>query len=168
MRAPQQAPQEAGIQQNIRVLGQYKVDRDIQGLMRLARNAPPEWRLEIIGRGWPPVDGWHICNEFVTEARFDELIRTSHAVLIPYSRFFQSDVAVRTLEWGVPVVGPYDSSLQIALGDDCRWLVKDGDWGSAVTAAVQEDRDQVFLKSRNLYNRVIKDWSNVLEEASSL
>jgi hypothetical protein len=167
MLVPQQAPQVAGRQQNIRVLGQYKVDRDIQGLMRLATNAPPEWRLEIIGRGWPPVDGWHICNEFVTEGRFDELIRTSHAVLIPYSRFFQSEVAVRALEWGVPVVGPYDSSLQIALGDDCGWLVKDGDWGSAVTAAVQEDRDQVFLKSRNLYNRVIEDWSNMLEEASS-
>lgn len=165
MLAPRQAPAPAGMRRNIRVLGQYKADRDLVGLQRLAQSAPVDWRLEIIGRGWPPVDGWHISSEFVAEAHFDELVRTSHAVLIPYSRFFQSGVAIRALEWGVPVVGPHDSSLRIALGDDCRWLVREGDWGSAVAAAVDEDRDRVFASARELYDRVIGDWSKMLYEA---
>jgi hypothetical protein len=167
MLEPRQAPQQAGAHQNIRVLGQYKVDRDIGGLERLAANAPPNWRLEIIGRGWPTVSGWHIRSEFVAEEDFDELVHTSHAVVIPYSRFFQSGVAIRALEWGVPVVGPHASSLRIALGDDCPWLVRDGDWATAVGAAVQEDRDGVLGRAWNLYTRVIKDWSSMLEKANS-
>jgi hypothetical protein len=164
MLAPRQAPPLIGAHRNIRVLGQYKVDRDIAGLERLAASAPAEWRLEIIGRGWPSIAGWHISNEFVSEAYFDELVRTSHAVVIPYARFFQSGVAIRALEWSVPVVGPYASSLKIALGDDCRWLVRDGDWSSAVSAAVQEDRDQVSARARDLYARVIREWSRMLGE----
>jgi hypothetical protein len=166
MLLPRRAPPVGGARRNIRVLGQFKIDRDVAGLERLAANAPPDWRLEIIGRGWPSIDGWDIRSEFVAESHFDELVRTSHAVLIPYSRFFQSGVAIRALEWGVPVVGPYASSLQIALGDDCRWLVRDGDWMSAVAAAVQEDRDQVSARARDLYDRVIRDWSKMLEAAS--
>ncbi len=164
MLAPRRAPPPVGVQRNIRVLGQYKADRDIAGLERLAANTPPEWRLEIIGRGWPSIAGWHIRNEFVAEAHFDELVRTSHAVLIPYARFYQSGVAIRALEWGVPVIGPHASSLQIALGSDCRWLVRDGDWNSAVAAAAQEDRDHVSARAQDLYERVIRDWSKMLEE----
>jgi len=166
MLAPREASPVAGVR-HIRVLGQYKVDRDVAGLERLATNAPPDWSLEIIGRGWPSIDGWHIRNEFVAEAYFDEMVRTSHAIVIPYSRFFQSGVAIRALEWGVPVVGPHASSLQIALGDDCPWLVRDGDWGSAVEAAVQENRDQVYARARDLYDRVIGDWTKMLEQARS-
>jgi hypothetical protein len=166
MFAPRSAPPVEGTRRNIRVLGQYKVDRDVAGLERLAASAPLDWRLEIVGRGWPPIEGWDIRSEFVAEERFDELVRTSHVVLIPYSRFFQSGVAIRALEWGVPVVGPYASSLQIALGDDCRWLVKDGDWASAVAAAVEEDREQVSARAQDLYDRVIRDWAKMLAEVS--
>lgn len=168
MLEPRRAQPPAGERRNIRVLGQYKVDRDIEGLQRLAASAPSRWRLEIVGRGWPAIDGWNVTNEFVAEESFDELIRTSHAVLIPYSRFFQSDVAVRVLEWGVPVVGPHASSLQVALGEDCRWLVRDGDWSSAVAAALDEDRDRVSARAQDLYERVIGDWSKVLVQAGLL
>lgn len=164
MLAPRQASHAAGCKYNIRVLGQYKADRDVGGLERLAASARSDWHLEIVGRGWPAIDGWNIRSEFVDEAHFDELVRTSHAMVIPYSRFFQSGVAIRALEWGVPVVGPHASSLQIALGDDCRWLVRDGDWCSAVSAAVEEDRDQVLARARNLYDRVIGDWLKLLEQ----
>ncbi len=165
MLMPRQAPAPTAVRRNIRVLGQYKADRDIAGLKLIAANAPSEWCLEIVGRGWPSIDGWQIRSEFVAEAHFDELIRTSDVVLIPYSRFYQSGVAIRALEWGVPVVGPYDSSLQIALGSDCQWLVRNGDWNSAVAAAVAENRDEVLTKARDLYNRVIRDWSTMLKEA---
>lgn len=164
MLVPRQAPPLMGTRRNIRVLGQYKVDRDIRALEQLAANAAPDWCLEIIGRGWPAIEGWCIRSEFVAEADFDELIRTSHAVVVPYARFFQSGVAIRALEWGVPVVGPRASSLEIALGSDCRWLVSDGDWVSAVAAAVQEDREQVLARARDLYGRVIRDWLKMLKE----
>jgi hypothetical protein len=166
MLEPRQAAALNGQQRNIRVLGQYKADRDVAGLERLAAEAPSGWRLEIIGRGWPSIPGWNIQSEFVAEARFDELVRTSHVVVIPYTRFFQSGVAIRALEWGVPVVGPYGSSLKVALGDDCRWLVRDGNWTSAVAAAAVEDRDEVSAVARNLYDQVIVDWSNMLEAVS--
>jgi hypothetical protein len=165
MLEPRHAQLSTGEQHTIRVLGQYKVDRDLASLQRIAANAPPEWRLEIIGRGWPQIDGWDVRSEFVPEESFDELIYTSHAVLIPYARFFQSDVAVRALEWGVPVVGPFASSLQSALGKDSHWLVRDGDWVRSVAAAVDESRDQAYAKARDLYDRVISDWSRVLNEA---
>jgi hypothetical protein len=166
MLAPRHAPRKARAQKYIRVLGQYKIDRDVTGLKQLAVNAPPNWRLEIVGRDWPSIDGWHIRNGFVAEDDFDELVRDSDVVLIPYARFFQSGVAIRALEWGVPVVGPHESSLQIALGSDCQWLVKNGDWGSAVVAAVQEDHDQVFAKALDLYDRVIFEWSKMLKEVN--
>lgn len=164
MLAPQNAAPPTGTQRIIRVLGQYKIDRDTDGLRQLAASAPSDWRLEIVGRGWPAIDGWNVRNEFVAEKAFDELIRTSHAVLIPYSRFYQSDVAVRALEWGVPVVGPFASSLQIALGDDSQWLVRDGDWTRSVAAAVDDRDDQAYAKARGLYERVIFDWSKMLDE----
>jgi hypothetical protein len=164
MMAPHTAPSPTGAERNVRVLGQYKTDRDIAGLERLAATAAPEWRLEIVGRGWPAIAGWHIRDEFVAEECFDELVRTSHAVLIPYSRFYQSGVAIRALEWNVPVVGPYDSSLQIALGEDCEWLVRNGDWHAGVAAALEEERDRVSWRAQNLYDRTIRDWSRVLDE----
>jgi hypothetical protein len=167
MLEPREAPAPTDTRRYVRVLGQYKVDRDVEGLERLASQAPPEWRLEIVGRGWPPIDGWSISNEFAAEERFDDLVRTSHAIVIPYERFFQSGVAIRALEWGVPVVGPHASSLQIALGGDCPWLVRDGDWSTAVAAAVREDRRLVFERACDLYRRVIADWSAMLAGTES-
>jgi hypothetical protein len=166
MLEPRRLQPPSGEQRNIRVLGQYKADRDIAGLRQLAASAPPEWQLEIIGRGWPPIDGWDIKSEFVSEELFDELVYTSHAVLIPYARFFQSGVAVRALEWGVPIVGPSVSSLRIALGEESQWLVRDGDWTRSVHAAVDGSWDQGYAKGRDLYDRVISDWSKVLDEMS--
>ncbi len=164
MLAPKQAPTSTAARRSVRVLGQYKADRDTAALSQLAADAPSDWQLEIVGRGWPPIDGWQITSEFVPEAEFDRLIRTSDAVVIPYSRFYQSGVAIRALEWGVPVVGPYESSLTIALGNDCRWLVRDGDWYRAVAAAVGEDRAHVVARASHLYDRVIADWTKLLKE----
>jgi hypothetical protein len=162
MLRPQTAPPLPGERPTVRVLGQFKVDRDVAGLERLASSAPPDWQLEIVGRGWPAIHGWRITSEFVVEDRFDELVRTSDVVLIPYSRFFQSGVAIRALEWGVPVVGPYASSLRTALGADCPWLVRDGDWLPAVAAAVGADRDEASIRARDLYDRVLGDWASLL------
>lgn len=103
----------------VRVLGQYKPDRDLATLSSLGQHLKGRFELEIVGRGWPHVDGWTVEDAFVPESRLDHLIATSSVVLIPYSRFFQSGIAVRCLELGTPVVGPRDSSLaDLFLGMD--------------------------------------------------
>jgi hypothetical protein len=162
MLAPAAASQTMSARKTIRVLGQFKADRDILGLRRLAVAAPSTWQLEIIGRGWPSIDGWQVTNAFVDEVAFGQLIDESDAVLVPYRRFFQSGVAVRALEAGVPVVGPHDSSLSELLGPECQWLVRDGDWFTAVMAAVDTERDHVFASAQIIYERVIAQWWQAL------
>jgi hypothetical protein len=120
----------------LRVLGQYKADRDLSALEEIAATCDSRWRFEIIGRGWPEVRGWGVKDEFVSEDGLDELIHTSDVVIIPYKRFFQSGIALRCLENGTAVVGPRDSSLEVLLGVDSGWLAHAGDWKSAIETAV--------------------------------
>lgn len=121
----------------VRVLGQFKADRDVAALSRVGAKAPPHWKLEIIGRGWPEIPGWTVNDSFVSEEQFTRAIRSSSVVLIPYTRFFQSGVAIRCLENGVPLVGPANSSLGDLLGADSRWLVKSDDWLPSIHAAIE-------------------------------
>jgi hypothetical protein len=162
MLAPKAAMQKKSADKTIRVLGQYKPDRDIAGLRQLAHDAPPAWRLEVIGRGWPSIEGWQVTDDFVDEDSFDRLIKGSHAILIPYTRFFQSGVAVRALEAGVPVVGPSESSLSDLLGEDCPWLVRNDGWLRAVTDAIDTRPASVLAEAQEIYSRVISRWSQAL------
>jgi hypothetical protein len=162
MFAPAAVPGKTSLEKTIRVLGQYKADRDILGLRQLALEAPSSWRLEVVGRGWPDIEGWQVVSRFVDEDSFDRLIRDSDAVLIPYTRFFQSGVAVRALEAGIPVVGPSASSLSNLLGGDCEWLVQDGDWLSAVMRAVNAQPENVLATARGIYDEAVSLWSRML------
>lgn len=125
----------------VRVLGQYKPDRDLVLLAGIGRALAATHRLEVVGRGWPPVDGWSVTDEFVPEDRLDELIATADAVVVPYRRFFQSGIAVRSLELGTPAVGPADSSIADLYPDD-RYLASEsvGSWCRAIDAASRADR----------------------------
>ena len=105
--SPSSAGQPVGGKQVVRILGQNKQARDVTLLEKLG------WAIkalgaetEIVGSGWPTVDGWSVRDEFVDEVEFSRLLSESAAVLIPYARFFQSDVAVRAAEAGRPVIGP--------------------------------------------------------------
>lgn len=126
----------------VRVLGQYKPDRDLEVLRALGTELGATHRLEIVGRRWPTVDGWDVTDEFVSEARLDELMATAHAVLVPYRRFFQSGIAIRSLELGTPAVGPAGSSIA-DLYPDHRYLAEDSvdSWVAAIRAAVRADRE---------------------------
>jgi hypothetical protein len=141
----------------VRVLGQYKPDRDVDALARLADVGPPDWRYEIVGRGWPEVPGWTVDQRFVPEDEFDELIVQSSVVLIPYLRFFQSGVAIRSLELGTPVVGPAESSLADLLGAESPWLVREGRWLDAVRSAVGA-RSETSELAAHAYARVVASW----------
>jgi hypothetical protein len=125
----------------LRVLGQWKPDRDIELLARLA-DLLPEFDKEIVGRRWPAVPGWRVLDAFASEEELDRLIRTSSAVVIPYQRFYQSGIAARAIEAAVPVVGrrPELSSMT---GSEYPFLVDatatPADWARVISAAVASD-----------------------------
>lgn len=95
----------------VRVLGQYKVDRDLRLMRSLAKAANDGITFEVHGRGWPAIDGWSVTDDYVSEERLDALIATSSAILVPYRRFYQSGIAIRSIESAIPIIGPAASSL---------------------------------------------------------
>jgi glycosyltransferase involved in cell wall biosynthesis len=118
------------------VCGQYKPARDIGLLRALGQSLRQRgYQTVIAGRGWPSVPGWEIHDGFLTEEELDRTISASAAVLIPYSRFYQSGIAVRAVERGIPVVGADHPFLADLLGADWPGLVRADDpsnWADAV------------------------------------
>jgi hypothetical protein len=151
-------PSAKGEQPLIRVLGQYKADRDVASLRQLTENRHHNWRYQIIGRGWKPVPGWEVSDRYVSESEFDSLITESSVVLVPYLRFFQSGVAIRCLERGTPVVGSRTSSLANLLGAENSWLVGDEPWKRAVEAAIQTNSAETFRVAMSAYSQVLEQW----------
>lgn len=140
----------------IRVLGQYKPSRDLSALVQIAEDERLSgFTCEIVGRGWPSVPGWTTDARFVPEAEMDRLILTSSSVVIPYSRFYQSGIAIRALELGCPVVGPSDSSLADIYGADAENLTHDGRWGDAVLFATQQSAAEI-ARTRAEYTRRVE------------
>ncbi len=147
----------------IRVLGQYKANRDLSVLERLAETRRAGWHYEILGRGWEAVPGWKTVDRYVPEAELNELIRASDAVVIPYRWFFQSDIAVRSLEWCTPIVGPKQSSLASLVGQGTGWLTDDN-WELAVATAVETEREEVLEVAKYAYDRARSEWTSWLRE----
>lgn len=144
----------------IRALGQYKPDRDLGALRAIAACGPSNARYEVIGRGWPAIEGWEVTDAFVAEWTFMDLLATSSVVVIPYRRFFQSEVAVRALECGTAIVGPADSSLRELLGDGHPWLASgDDDWPRAVDAARNSDPAEAASICTDLNRRAKREWT---------
>lgn len=140
----------------VRILGQYKETRSLDPINAIAQGLQgTEFLLEIRGRGWAPQDGWVVVDRFLTATDFDHSIGTADCVVIPYSRFYQSGVAVRCLESLVPIVGPRHPHLEELYGKDWPGLVdKRTNWVQAisnVTAAGSLENMQEIL------NRAIGD-----------
>lgn len=122
----------------VRVLGQWKSSRDLAAMRNLAAGSYRRQPVfEVVGRGWPEVPGWRRVERFVPEDELDALIRHSDVIVIPYSRFYQSGIAIRALENCTAVVGPADSSLVEVFGRDSKTLVSDGNWREAVAEALE-------------------------------
>ncbi|RLK47972.1 hypothetical protein C7474_2571 [Microbacterium telephonicum] len=127
----------------VRVLGQYKPSRNVEALESIAADDRISGHsFEIVGRGWPLVRGWKVTPEFVAEQELDHLISDSAAIVIPYTRFYQSGIAVRAIELGRPVVGPRRSSLAALFGVDAICLV-DEDWGKGIANALSITEEQL-------------------------
>lgn len=147
---------DAGKAGPVRVLGQYKPDRDLAALRQIAQSgiALP---LEIVGRRWPTVEGWSVRPEFVAEEEMDELLAGSSVVVIPYKRFYQSGIAIRSLEWETPVVGPAGTSMDQLLGHDSHLLAR-GEWASAIGYAASSAAVEVRATASRWYQHSSESW----------
>jgi hypothetical protein len=146
----------------VRTLGQFKPDRDLDALRAVAAGMP-DADLQIVGRRWPAVQGWSVRDEFVPERELAELIDTADVVVIPYRRFFQSNIAVRCLESGTPVVGPSGTSLETMLRAAPGLLVSDDEWLAAVVAAVGPNGMQLAAAAgADSYEQCTTSWSGWL------
>ncbi|MGN7223897.1 glycosyltransferase [Curtobacterium flaccumfaciens] len=151
----------------VRVLGQYKADRDTDLLTEIATSLDSDVRREIVGRGWPSVPGWNVRSEFVDEAEMDELLRTSDVILIPYRRFYQSGVAIRALEVGTPFVGPRGSSLSDLYFRHGRFLADDDradTWVESIRLAMDADRDALRGELAAVQTRAASAWERLADE----
>jgi hypothetical protein len=155
----------------VRVLGQYKRDRDLAALAAIAKTLGEEYQLEIRGRGWPQVPGWDVVDGFLSEDEMDLMVRTADVVVVPYSRFFQSGIAIRAIEAGVAVVGPLDSSLADLFKEQPEFLVTvaqgaDGvnPWVRAVAAAGRADRGQIVPAYGRIYGDTVEAWATWLDD----
>ncbi|WP_159083708.1 hypothetical protein [Nocardioides terrigena] len=158
-----EVPSSVGAPPTVRVLGQFKPSRDLQPLVEIGRALTSTAQLEICGRGWPEVDGWKVDPGFLSESDFDDRLRTSDCVVIPYARFYQSGVAVRCLELGVPIVGPAHEHLVELYGADWPGLVgPDGDWVAATKAVLTSDTSEVARKAHETRRILNAQWGQVL------
>lgn len=146
----------------IRVFGRYKKARTLQPLAELAAD-PVEAVLSIHGRGWPAVDGWEVDDRFVPEDELSGLIAACDCVVIPYRRYFQSGIAVRSLESGVRVVGPRTEHLVELFGSDWPGLVDDGDaWADAVRRVLPVTATQLGARRADARKRIDDSWRTVV------
>jgi GT2 family glycosyltransferase len=150
----------------VRVLGQYKKDRNLAALREIGDDLAGEVRLEIWGRGWPNLNGWNVQEGFVTEDEMEALILSADVIVIPYKKFFQSGIAIRSVEHGIPVVGPKSSSLTEMFGSDSRLLADDGRrrtgesrWAEAVRWGVTSGRPETASAGQRLWAKTDRAWA---------
>ncbi|WP_461172271.1 glycosyltransferase [Arthrobacter sp. Z1-9] len=151
----------------VRVLGQFKRDRDLGALESLARELRSEVDLEIVGRGWPELEGWKVDARFVSEQELDDLVQSSDAIVIPYLRFYQSGIAIRALEANTPVVGRAATSLADLYGQESKLLVREHPqtgiveahaWAEAVRFAVADGREESIRAALAYHAAAVSQW----------
>jgi hypothetical protein len=140
------------------VLGQWKPARSLDPLRQLA--ATTEWsdRREVVGRGWPDIDGWSVDGRFVSEPELVERIDEAACVVLPYHRYFQSNIAVRCLEQCTPVIGRPHEFLEHLFGPDWPGLVVDDDWAAAAARASAVPLDDLRSRRQAYWDRCTHAW----------
>jgi hypothetical protein len=120
------------------VFGQYKPSRDVELLSSLP-SLLEGYDLRMAGTGWPRLDGWNQNIQFLTEDQLTCSIGEVDVVLIPYTTYYQSGVAVRAMELGIPVAGAMTPFLHDLYGDDFPGVVvgsSNDDWVTAINRSV--------------------------------
>ncbi|MDJ0455359.1 hypothetical protein [Gordonia amicalis] len=147
----------------VRVLGQYKPSRSLDALRELLPLRQLGYRLEIVGRGWPTVEGWDVRSEFVPEDELETLLKTSDLLVIPYSRFYQSGVAVRALECCVPIVAPKHEHICELYGVDWPGLVDSSrGWHEAALHVLDCETEALERRGKELMRVTRTSWASIL------
>ena len=151
----------------VRVLGQFKPARDLDLLRSLGPQLRDRgYRTEIVGRGWPGIQGWDVRDEFVDEGKLTQLIASAGAIVIPYRRYWQSGIAIRAFEASVPVVGASGGFLDELYGDDAGLLVAgEGDtfeWAERVDAAMKADAAVTFDHASRYRESGRREWRDLV------
>ncbi len=146
----------------VSVLGQFKPSRNVDVLREIAETlSPEEYDLQIIGRGWPHIDGWRVTDRFVSEDDLDRALDDSDVVVIPYRKYWQSGIAVRAVERGVSVVGERTEFLTRLLGADYPGLVNNSDSWPHTIAAVANHHD---TQTHAAYVKAVDDsWRPIVD-----
>jgi hypothetical protein len=151
----------------VRVLGQYKHTRSLTALSAIADEAAGSCELEIHGLGWPDIHGWKVADRFVPEHEFTTLVQSSDCVVIAYDSFFQSGVAARCLEAGVPVVAPVNEHVAQLYGADWAGTAHDAtDWYGALLRALSVGPISIQSRRISVARDIGSAWSGVLSTRS--
>jgi glycosyltransferase involved in cell wall biosynthesis len=145
------------------VAGQYKPTRDMDLLHKLGPELRTADRRPVIaGRGWPEIAGWEVTDRFLSESELEQIVAGAGAVLLPYRRYWQSGIAIRALEAGVPVVGASTPFLRELVGESNACLVKEcGDsaaWLAAIDAALASPRHRIEGLRLTYQEKVDRSW----------
>lgn len=146
------------------VAGQYKPTRDVELLLHMGRLlAARGFDPVIVGRGWPAIEGWSVCSDFVSEEELAREIAGAAVLLLPYTRYFQSGIALRALELGTPVALARNSFANHIVGDG-PGLFSPGDSAQAVVetindALTMQRTDELLADYRR---QVDESWANLL------
>ena len=171
MRAPNTCTGATSSGRRVLVLGQYKPARDLNVMEAIAQSLRAAgWEPIVAGRGWPPITGWRVVDGFLSEAEFSELLRSAAVLLLPYRYYFQSGVAMRALEAGVPIVGRSTGFLASILGAGFAGAVYDWDdptsWLAAVEAAA-EARSMQMCAAQAYSTRGATEWRTLIDRSNS-
>lgn len=155
----------------ILVIGQYKADRDLELIQYIGDQLYGEVDLRIVGRGWPWVRSWNVEDRFLSEQEFCDEIASASIVLIPYRRFFQSGVAVRCLEMGIPFVGPKGSSLDELICLDSAMVQEienKNAWVRTIRMMLTTETSEMMLMADRYMKKCNSDWSKWLATAQDM
>jgi hypothetical protein len=129
------SPTDRARSRSVLVAGQFKDARDTALMEALGQTLAGELPLLVRGRGWPEIGGWDVDSRFLSEEELDAELRSAGVVLIPYERYFQSDIAVRAVESNTPIVALRHEFIEGLLGQDWPGLVDSPDpmaWVQAI------------------------------------
>ncbi|WP_241549102.1 hypothetical protein [Gordonia alkanivorans] len=120
--------------------------------------------LAIVGRGWPHLNGWKVVDDFVPESRLAKEIDAASVVLLPYTRYYQSGIALRALEQGRATVGFNTPFLESIMTGKFSGCAVDGALGYAgIVSAIMtyiDDNESASDAFDNYRGEVVNDWRN--------
>lgn len=145
------------------VAGQYKAARDLTTMQGIAAQ-DSAWRLEVVGRGWPQMAGWSVDDRFVEEDELERRLLECTVLAIPYDYYFQSGIAVRCFELGVPIVARRHEFLESLYGPNWPGYV-DGETAQDWLRAAERVAGTTPPSAANVRGIIARRWATALGDA---